>query len=308
MSLTPTNHDAQRSFPAPEVAEGALLHELGERVRRARARRGMTRRALAAQSGVSERYLAQLERGDGNASILVLQKIAGALGMRPSELLDDAYPGAVEYTLLCALLRDVPGEMLGQLRQRLQRELGNSTSARTRRVALLGLRGAGKSTLGARLADSRGVPFVELDREIERRSGTPLDELFLLYGQATYRRHEERCLAQVFNEYPDCVIATGGSIVASPAVFATLLSSCFTVWLKATPEEHMARVIAQGDMRPMAGNAEAMEDLRQILNERAPLYAQAECIIDTSGLSAEQAFHSLNRALRSATAEEHTKT
>lgn len=308
MSLAPADHGDQRSGAAQEAAEGALLHELGERVRRARARRGMTRRALAGQSGVSERYIAQLERGDGNASILVLQKIAGALGMRPAELLDEPYPGSVEYTLLCALLRELPGETLGRLRQRLQRELGAASTTRSRRIALLGLRGAGKSTLGARLAESRGVPFVELDREIERRSGTPLEELFLLYGQATYRRYEERCLAQVLNEHPDCVIATGGSIVAAPAVFATLLSSCFTVWLKATPEEHMARVIAQGDMRPMAGNAEAMEDLRQILKERAPLYAQAECVIDTSGLSAEQAYHSLTQALQSATAEEHTTT
>jgi len=295
-------------MPSDEVAEDALLHELGERVRRARARRGMTRRALAGQSGVSERYLAQLERGDGNASILVLQKIAGALGMRPVELLEDPDPGAVEYTPLCALLKELPGETLGRLRQRLQHELGAASTTRSRRIALLGLRGAGKSTLGARLAESRGVPFVELDREIERRSGTPLEELFLLYGQATYRRHEERCLVQVLNEHPECVIATGGSIVAAPAVFATLLSSCFTVWLKATPEEHMARVIAQGDMRPMAGNAEAMEDLRQILKERAPLYAQAECTIDTSGLSAEQAFHSLSQALQRAVAEEHTTT
>jgi XRE family aerobic/anaerobic benzoate catabolism transcriptional regulator len=264
----------------------------------------MTRRALAGQSGVSERYIAQLERGDGNASILVLQKIAGALGMRPAELLDDPYPGSVEYTLLCALLRELPADTLGRLRQRLQGELGAGAAVRTRRIALLGLRGAGKSTLGARLAESRQVPFVELDREIERRSGTPLEELFLIYGQATYRRHEERCLAQVLNENPECVIATGGSIVTAPTVFATLLSSCFTVWLKATPEEHMARVIAQGDMRPMAGNAEAMEDLRQILLERAPLYAQSEFTLDTSGLSTDEAFHSLTQALQGATAEE----
>lgn len=304
MAVTPPDLATQHLTAAPEAAEGALLLELGDRVRRARARRGMTRRALAGQSGVSERYIAQLERGDGNASILVLQKIAGALGMRPAELLDDPYPGSVEYTLLCALLRELPADTLGRLRQRLQGELGAGAAARTRRIALLGLRGAGKSTLGARLAESRQVPFVELDREIERRSGTPLEELFLLYGQATYRRHEERCLAQVLNEYPECVIATGGSIVTAPTVFATLLSSCFTVWLKATPEEHMARVIAQGDMRPMAGNAEAMEDLRQILLERAPLYAQSESTLDTSGLSTDEAFHSLTQALQGATAEE----
>ncbi len=278
------------------AGETHLLRELGDRVRQTRTRRGMTRRALAAQSTVSERYLAQLEAGDGNASILVLQRIATALGLALAELVADR-PTPAEYVLLQALLKDLPNATLSRIRLQLLKDyaadFGDTRAADAPRIALLGLRGAGKSTLGARLAAHCGVPFIELDREIERRSGTPLEEIFLLYGQAAYRRHELRCLTQVLTENAACVIATGGSIVSEPAAYTLLLSSCTTVWLKATPAEHMARVIAQGDLRPMAGNAEAMADLQRILDERTPLYAQAERMVDTSGLSAQQAFQSL---------------
>jgi XRE family aerobic/anaerobic benzoate catabolism transcriptional regulator len=203
-------------------------------------------------------------------------------------------------------LRRLPAVKLSRLRLQLLKETGAARAAEPLRIALLGLRGAGKSTLGARLAQQRQIPFIELDREIERRSGTPLEEIFLLYGQAAYRRHELRCLTQVLAEYPACVIATGGSIVSEPAAYALLLSSCVTLWLKATPEEHMSRVIAQGDLRPMAGNAEAMADLRRILAERAPLYAKADHTIDTSGRDATAAFHSLVVALESVSAPEKT--
>lgn len=299
---------AQDTHPFGDPQEQSLLLDLGERVRRARARRGMSRRALAAHSGVSERYLAKLEAGDGNASLLVLHRIAGALGMRTMELLDETPQTPIEYSVLCGLLKRLPASTLTRLRHQLQREVGRQPRPGLPRIALIGLRGAGKSALGARLAATRGVPFVELDREIERSSGTSLDELFLLYGQAAYRRLEERCLAQVVAEYPACVLATGGGIVAAPAVFASLLSAFHTVWLKATPEEHMARVIAQGDMRPMAGNAEAMNDLRQILHERAALYAQANCTLDTSGQSVEKTFHALLEALAGAGTEEISGT
>lgn len=258
---------------ASSTAEEALLSELGRRTRRARTLRGMTRRALASRSGVSERYLAQLEQGTGNASVLVLGRIATALGIRVTELLEDPP-------------LDLPEPL--------------PAPARNQRIALLGLRGAGKSTLGKRLAAHRKVAFLELDREIERRAGIPLEELFLLYGQATYRRHEERCLARILAEHPACVIATGGSIVASPAVYATLLATCRSVWLRAAPAEHMARVIAQGDLRPMAGNSEAMQDLTRILEERAPLYSRAEQVLDTSGLSVEESFQRLLATLAQA--------
>jgi XRE family transcriptional regulator, aerobic/anaerobic benzoate catabolism transcriptional regulator len=291
--------------------ETNLLRELGDRVRQTRTRRGITRRVLAAQSTVSERYLAQLEAGEGNASILVLQRIATALGLALAELVADSPTPALEYVLLQTLLKDLPSATLNRIRLQLLKdygaELGDSRAADAPRIALLGLRGAGKSTLGARLAAHCGVPFIELDREIEHRSGTPLEEIFLLYGQAAYRRHELRCLTQVLAENSACVIATGGSIVSEPAAYTLLLSACTTVWLKATPAEHMARVIAQGDLRPMAGNAEAMADLQRILDERTPLYAQAERIVDTSGLSAPEAFQSLVRVLEVKSTLENTR-
>lgn len=292
----------ERTLAAPAPS---LLRDLGERVRQSRTRRGVTRRALAQQSQVSERYLAQLEAGDGNASIMVLQRIAAALGIPLASLVDDRPPAAIEFVLLQELLKDLPSATLNRIRVQVLADLG-AARAGTQRIALLGLRGAGKSTLGVRLAAHCAVPFIELDREIERRTGTPLEEIFLLYGQEAYRRHELRCLTQVLAEHPACVIATGGSIVSEPAAYALLLSGCVTVWLKATPEEHMSRVIAQGDLRPMAGNAEAMEDLRRILEARTPLYTQADRTADTSGLSADEAFRSLVEALASLSALEKT--
>lgn len=286
------------------VPASRFLGALGERVRRGRTRRGMSRRALAARAEVSERYLAQLEAGAGNASVLVLQRVAAALGMRVTDLLDDAPDLGIEYQLLLPLLRTLTPTRLGELRHALRAELGLTPGARGRRIALLGLRGAGKSTLGTRLAAHDGVPFIELDREIERRSGTPLEELFLLYGQASYRRHELRCLEEILATHPACVIATGGSLVSEPAAYSLLLSGCLTVWLRASPEEHMARVIAQGDLRPMAGNREAMDDLRRILAERTALYAQADLTLDTAGHSVNEAFAGLLELLDSHRAPE----
>jgi XRE family aerobic/anaerobic benzoate catabolism transcriptional regulator len=166
-----------------------------------------------------------------------------------------------------------------------------------KRIALIGLRGAGKSTLGTKLAKALAVPFVELDREIEREAGTSLSEIFLLYGQAGYRRYERRCLERILEKNERAVIATGGSIVSEPGTYELLLSSCFTVWLKAAPEEHMARVIAQGDTRPMAGNDQAMEDLRRILEGRAMLYGQADVVVDTEGKSVEKSLAELRKAV-----------
>jgi len=273
------------------------LARLGERVRDARARRGMSRKILAHDSRVSERYLAQLEAGRGNVSILLLRQIAAALSLPPAELIREDTRGELELSLITQFLKRLPPQKLPEVRSLLAREFSSARDDRIKRMALIGLRGGGKSTLGARLARALGVPFVELDREVEREAGTSLSEIFLLYGQAGYRRYERRCLEKVLEQHERAVIATGGSIVSEPGTFELLLSACFTVWLKAEPEEHMARVIAQGDTRPMAGNDQAMEDLRRILEGRSALYGQADVTLDTSRQSAEKSLATLRKAI-----------
>ncbi|MFN0040097.1 MAG: helix-turn-helix transcriptional regulator [Burkholderiales bacterium] len=287
--------------PAPVAAamqeDARFLDQLGNRVREARARRGMTRRDLTRESGVSERYLAQLEAGQGNISILLMRHVAVALGVKMEDLVGEDREQSVEMTLIGRLLQGLPAERLARVRAQLLHEFGNSSAERMQRIALIGLRGAGKSTLGAALARQLGVRFIELDREIEREAGTSLSEIFLLYGQPGYRRHERRCLENILESGERCVIASGGSIVSEPATYDLLLSSCYTVWLRATPEEHMARVLAQGDTRPMAGNAQAMDDLRRILDGRRQLYGQADATLDTAGKSVEQSLRSLKKIL-----------
>jgi XRE family aerobic/anaerobic benzoate catabolism transcriptional regulator len=277
--------------------ERNYLSALGNRVREVRAKRGRSRRQLAADSGVSERYLAQLEAGQGNVSILLLRQIAGALELPLTELLAEDSDVSAELVLTTQFLKQLPRQKLAAVRSQLVRDYGNARDERMKRVALIGLRGAGKSTLGAKLARALAVPFVELDREIEREAGTSLSEIFLLYGQAGYRRYERRCLEKIIERTERAVIATGGSIVSEAGTYELLLSSCFTVWLKAAPEEHMARVIAQGDTRPMAGNDQAMEDLRRILEGRAMLYGQADVVVDTAGKSVEMSLAELRKAV-----------
>src|SRR5215468_11441462 len=275
----------------------ALLQRLGERVREVRARRGMSRKILARDSGVSERYLAELESGRGNASILVLRQIAQALNLPLADLVRAEDGQSVELTLIQQLLQRLPATKLANVRAQLVRDYGSAYGARENRVALIGLRGAGKSTLGAALGRHLGVPFIELDHEVEAEAGTSLHEIFLLHGQAGFRRYERRALERTLEKNERCVIATGGSLVSEPATYDLLLSTCLTVWLKAAPEEHMARVAAQGDYRPMAGNREAMDDLRRILAGREALYAQADITIDTAGKTVEQSLSELARAV-----------
>jgi len=277
--------------------ERAYLAILGERVREARARRGMTRRLLARDSGVSERYIAHLEAGQGNISILLLRQIAAALNLPLVELIQEESDQAVELTLIDQFLKRLPRQKLAAVRSQLVRDYGSARAGRMKRIALIGLRGAGKSTLGTRLARALDAPFIELDREIEREAGTSLSEIFLLYGQAGYRRYERRCLEKVLEKNERAVIAAGGSIVSEPGTYDLLLSTCFTVWLRAEPEEHMVRVVAQGDTRPMAGNDEAMEDLRRILVGRAALYGQADVTVDTAGNTPEQSLAELRKAV-----------
>jgi XRE family transcriptional regulator, aerobic/anaerobic benzoate catabolism transcriptional regulator len=280
------------------LGEAEYLRLLGERIREARARRGMTRKILARDSDVSERYLAQLETGQGNISIVLLRQIAHAMGLPLGDLVREEPDRPVELTLLIQTLSRLPAKDLAQARKLLGETFGAAVaSERRHRIALIGLRGAGKSTLGAMLAKSLAVPFIELDREIERDSGTRLAEVFDLYGQAAYRRYERRALEGVIERYDRAVIATGGSIVSEPATFDLLLSACHTVWLTAAPEEHMSRVVAQGDTRPMAENEQAMEDLRRILAGRNALYSKADARIDTAGKTVEQSFAELKAAL-----------
>jgi len=279
------------------MAEAAYLARLGQGVRAARTRLGLSRRTLAHDSGVSERYLAQLEAGRGNVSILLLRQICASLRLPMTELLRESAEQPLELALIQEFLQRLPRQRLARVHAQLLREYGDHPAQRRSRIALLGLRGAGKSTLGAALAQMLNVIFIELDREIEREAGTSLSEIFLMYGQPGYRRYEFRCLERILQGRAQCVIATGGSIVSEPATYDLLRASCLTVWLKAEPAEHMARVMAQGDMRPMAGNAQAMEDLERILAGRAALYNQADVIVDTAGRSVKQSLRDLKRAL-----------
>jgi XRE family transcriptional regulator, aerobic/anaerobic benzoate catabolism transcriptional regulator len=238
------------------MTETAYLSLLGDRVRAWRTENSMTRKALAQASGVSERYLAQLEAGEGNISVLLLRKVARAMGVPVENLVREEAP---------------PQKC----------------------IALLGLRGAGKSTLGARLAGSLKLPFVELDREVEKEAGAALGEVFAMYGQEGFRRFERRALDRVLAENERAVIATGGSLVTDPGTYKMLLERCTCVWLKASPEEHMARVIAQGDMRPFKGRSAALDEIRTLLADRDRLYRRADVVLDTSGKSTRASFSQL---------------
>lgn len=270
------------------------LSALGERVRNARARRGMTRRDLAADSGLSERFLAQLEAGEGNISIVRLRQVATAMNLSLGDLVRDEPARPVELGLIAELLYRLEPTELRDAHNLLAARFGAvPADERAGRIALVGLRGAGKSALGTRLAEHLGVPYVRIAERIERMAGMSLDQVFSLSGQAAYRRYERRCLEQIVADHPRAVIETSGGLVSEPGTHALLLDTCFTVWIKAAPEEHMARVAAQGDMRPMAGNAEAMDDLRRILDERTPLYERADAVVDTAGRTFDQSFADL---------------
>ncbi len=290
-----TATSASASAGAPPGDELGFLSALGRQLREARERRGMARKVLSQAAGVSERYLAQVEAGEGNASILVLRSIAGALGIAVAELLGER-DGSVERRLIRRFLERLPEHRLEDVVFRLMRDFGQEEASRRRRIALVGLRGAGKTTLGGALARELGVPFVELDREIEREAGISLSEVFLLYGQMGYRRIERRCLERIIRAHEQMVMTVGGGIVSEPETYNALLLNCFTVWVRASPDEHMARVVAQGDLRPMQGNAEAMEDLKRILAAREPLYRKADATVDTSGERPEQSLPRLRLA------------
>ncbi|MBN8491007.1 MAG: helix-turn-helix transcriptional regulator [Burkholderiales bacterium] len=290
--------------PPPEVAEDKhpFLVGLGERVRALRARRGMTRRAVALAADVSERHLANLEYGIGNVSMLVLLQVAAALRCSLAELIGDTTTRSPEWLLLREMLEHRDEATLKRVRVAVAQVLGMGSegAARSPRVALVGLRGAGKSTLGQRLAEDLGFPFVELSREIEKFAGCSVNEIQSLYGQNAYRRYERRALEEAIQIYPEAVIATPGGLVSDAATFNLLLSHCTTVWLQAAPEDHMKRVLAQGDLRPMAASKEAMEDLKGILAGRAAFYSKADLRLDTSAQPQEATFQGLREMVRKA--------
>lgn len=287
---------------AEEEARHPFLVALGERVRTLRARRGMTRKAVALAADVSERHLANLEYGTGNASILVLLQVADALQCPLAELIGDVSTSSPEWLLIREMLAGRSDSDLRRVRVAVGGLLGGGGTggdeARRSRIALIGLRGAGKSTLGQRLADDLGFAFVELSREIEKFAGCSINEIHSLYGTPAYRRYERRALEETIQIYPEVVIATPGGLVSDAANFNLLLSHCTTVWLQADPADHMGRVAAQGDMRPMAASREAMEDLKRILAGRSAFYSKADMHFNTSAFSEDDAFVALREQVR----------
>jgi XRE family aerobic/anaerobic benzoate catabolism transcriptional regulator len=277
--------------------ETGFLEQLGQRVRNMRALRGMSRKVLARVSGISERYIAQLEAGRGNVSIVLLRRVSNAMGAHLEDLIPAAEP-LPDWAVIRDLLRKASPSQLAQAKDILA---GHSASSQRRMsfagIALIGLRGAGKSTLGKMLAKKVGWNFVELNKEIEAQNGLSVAEIIALYGQEGFRRMEQAALTQLLARKELTVLATGGGIVSEPLTFDLILSSFYTIWLKAEPEEHMARVRGQGDLRPMADDRSAMAELRNILVSREPLYARASAVVDTAGLSVEAAAARLTEAV-----------
>jgi XRE family transcriptional regulator, aerobic/anaerobic benzoate catabolism transcriptional regulator len=286
------------SLRVAAASNDGFLLALGKRVRELRNRRGLTRKMMAREAEVSERHLAQLEAGEGNVSIVLLRRIAAALHVSLAELFAAEVETRHEKVLIQRLLERIPAHRVEDAMSRLLREFGDEEAVRRKRTALIGLRGAGKSTLGSRLGAERNIPFIELDGEIEKDTGMPLGEIFSLYGQTGYRAIEQRSLERVLHEQERAILSVGGGVVSEKETYDYLLSNCYTVWIKARPEEHMARVIAQGDLRAIAGGNQAMDDLRRILEAREPLYRKADMYLDTSGSSVDESFAKLKAALQ----------
>jgi XRE family aerobic/anaerobic benzoate catabolism transcriptional regulator len=280
-----------------------LLPGLGQRVKLARARRGMTRRILAEEAQVSERHLANLESGTGNVSILVLSQVAQALGCALAELLGDETTTSPEWLMLRRLLHDRTPSELSRAQRVLSELFGDSPAVQGRRerIALIGLRGAGKSTLGQMTATQLGVPFIELRAEITRLAGCAPVEIQALYGSNAYRRYERQAVEETLQSNHACVIATAGGLVGDTATFDLVLGNCLTVWLQAEPEDHYNRVLAQGDQRQMPGNRNGIDDIRLTLESRANFYAKADLAFNTSGRTLDEAFAGLMALLRQET-------
>lgn len=272
-----------------------LLSSVGERVRNARARMGLSRRVLAERSGVSQRYLAQLESGQGNISIALLLRVADALDFRIEWLVAEDDPWTSDVIMISSLLRSATRTQRERVLEILDPE--NPGLRRASRIAFIGLRGAGKSTLGRMAAARLGLPFKELNEDIAEASGMPAGEVMALYGPEGYRHLERQSLERIVATYDRLMLAVAGGIVSQPETYNYLLRNFHTVWLRAEPEEHMARVRGQGDERPMAGNPDAMAELRNILTSREALYARAEVHINTSKTTLEKSLEAILDAI-----------
>ncbi|GKY88037.1 helix-turn-helix transcriptional regulator [Sinisalibacter aestuarii] len=289
--ITNFRGDVQETRSEAEEEVARIIARVGERVRHARDRKGIPRRVLSEKSGVSPRYLAQLEAGEGNISIGLLSRVAHALDHRIEWLVGEDDPWSSDALRIAELFRSADSATQARVRAALAPD--PAETARANRICLVGLRGAGKSTLGRRAGAALGLPFVELNREIEEQSGMPVDELMALYGQEGYRRLEAQAISRVIATHEAMILAVAGGIVAEPETYARLLDHFHTIWVKATPAEHMARVREQGDTRPMAGNPEAMEQLKSILTAREALYDRALARLDTSGRSEDESLADL---------------
>lgn len=291
-----TNFKGEVTEPDADDAVSALILRVGDRVRKARERKGIPRRVLSEISGVSPRYLAQLEGGEGNISIGLLQRVAIALDHRIEWLMGEEDPWTSDALRVADLFRAASGD----LRQRVLDMLAPEPieAMRAHRICLIGLRGAGKSTLGAAVGAAIGVPFVELNREIEEQSGIPVIEVMALYGQEGYRKLEAQALGRIIATYDTVILAVAGGIVAEPETYKTLLANFHTIWVRASPADHMNRVRAQGDTRPMAGNPEAMEQLKSILTSREVLYERALAQLETTGTPPEASIEELISLIR----------
>jgi len=303
-SFTPSRKP-NRAMTEASDSETGFLEALGQRVRTMRGLAGMSRKVLARVSGISERYIAQLESGKGNVSIVLLRRVSGAMGAHLEDLIPETEP-APDWAVIRDLLRKATPAQIAQAKEVLA---GGDQSAQRRMafagIALIGLRGAGKSTLGRMLAKKIGWSFVELNKEIEAQNGLSVAEIIALYGQDGFRRMEQAALTQLLARKEPMVLATGGGIVAEPLTFELILSSFYTVWIKAEPEEHMARVRGQGDLRPMADDRSAMTELRNILVSREPLYARANAVVDTAGLTVDAAASRLVAAVAPVLHDKH---
>ena len=293
-------HDGDAAAASGLDERSPALDAFAERLRNLRAQRGITRKTLAEIASVSERYLGNLETGRGNPSLLILLDISRALQCSPAELIGDATTRNPEWLMIRELLEGRSIEELRRARMAIGDAIGmdGNDPRGSARIALIGLRGAGKSTLGRMLAEDLDVPFVELSKEIERLAGMSIREIHDLYGPSAYRRYERRALEETVQIYPDVVLATPGGLVSEPATLNMRLSHCLTIWLRASPEDHMKRVTQQGDLRPMEGNVEAMEDLRRILESRSAFYGKADLTLDTSAQPLDATFARLRAMVR----------
>lgn len=278
------------SRPIPGTSR-SLIARLAARVRSARTAQGLARRELSERSGVSQRYLAQLEAAEGNISVLLLHRVATALNVRIEDLLADDPPLDEDVSRVAHLYVNASAAVQGRVRAMLAPP--GQTPLRAQRVCLVGLRGAGKSTLGRMAAKKLKVPFVELNDEVEAEAGMPLAEVMALYGQDGYRAFEARAVTRVIEKYDKLILAVAGGIVAEMATYTQVLERFHTVWIRTSPAEHMARVRAQGDLRPMEGNPAAMDQLKTFLTTRAPFYERALAQIDTSGKPVQSSVNAL---------------